>query len=97
MLARIVRMTFSPEQVPAFLELFDRISPTIRQMPGCQHLSLLQDTSEPFILSTYSIWENEAALTQYRNTDFFKATWKETKLLFAAPAQALSHTILRQL
>jgi heme-degrading monooxygenase HmoA len=39
---------------------------------------------------TYSIWENTDALENYRKSDLFKEVWSQTKMLFAAPAQAWS-------
>ena len=45
-LIRMVRMTFRPEEVPAFLENFEAHKSVIRNFPGCQHLELWQDQDE---------------------------------------------------
>lgn len=91
MLIRIVRMTFDPQHVGTFLDLFADAAPTIRAMPACRHLELWQDARFPNIMTTYSHWTDDDALDAYRNSDFFNVTWKKTKKLFAAPPEAWSH------
>ncbi|RZK90300.1 MAG: antibiotic biosynthesis monooxygenase, partial [Hymenobacter sp.] len=54
MLLRIVRLTFDPAQVPAFLVLFRQSEALIRQQPGCRHLELWQDADQPHVYCTYS-------------------------------------------
>ena len=94
MLKRIVKMTFREAEVPAFLELFEEVEPTIRAREGCHHLELWQDQHRPDVLFTFSIWENEAALDAYRQSEFFAKTWRRTKALFAARAEAWSVRVL---
>mgnify|MGYP006095896907 FL=1 len=43
MLSRIVKMSFHPEQVKAFLANFEDNKEYIRNSPGCQLLELYQD------------------------------------------------------
>ena len=90
MLIRIVRMTFRPDAVPAFLEIFAASQPKIEAQPGCRSVRLWRDSGAPHILATYSIWESEAALNQYRRSELFGAVWPRTKALFAEPAQTFS-------
>ncbi len=90
MLIRIVRMTFRPEHVAAFLVIFRQSQPLIRNFAGCQHLELLQDADNPFVYSTLSHWENADALQNYRQSALFQATWARTKVLFADKPQAFS-------
>ena len=90
MIIRIVRMTFVPEQVPAFLALFHASEHRIRQQPGCRHLALWHDADQPTIYCTYSHWDNAAALDNYRKSALFGAVWPATKQLFAAPPLAFS-------
>ena len=94
MLVRTVRMTFRPDRLDDFLVLFRASAPKIRAFPGCRHLALLEDVRFPNILSTYSLWESEEALEHYRASDLFRATWAETKPLFAAPPVAHSQRSL---
>ncbi len=90
MLIRIVRMTFRPEAVPAFLEIFAASQAQIAAQPGCQSVRLWRDAATPAILATYSLWESEAALNAYRRSALFGTVWPRTKALFAAPAQTFS-------
>ncbi|UOQ96250.1 antibiotic biosynthesis monooxygenase [Hymenobacter sp. 5317J-9] len=90
MLIRVVRMTFAPEQVPAFLTLFHATKHRIRQRPGCRHLELWQDAVVPNVYCTFSHWDDEAALNAYRESELFGEVWPATKRLFAAPPVAFS-------
>lgn len=95
MLHRTVRMTFRPEALDAFLEIFDASAPQIRAVAGCLHLELWQDERFPNILTTYSRWTDGEALHRYRHSDLFRTTWVRTKPLFAAPPIAHSQYVLR--
>lgn len=97
MLIRIVRMTFEPAQVPVFKKLFDETKAQIRQQPGCRHLELWQDATEPHIFCTHSHWDNQAALDAYRRSALFGQVWPATKRLFAAPPLAFSSFIYADL
>ncbi len=90
MLIRVVRMTFRPDGVAPFLDLFAASRPLIRAFPGCRHLELWRDADQPEVFCTYSHWESEAALEAYRQSELFRSTWARTKPLFAAKAQAFS-------
>ncbi|MDI1321782.1 MAG: antibiotic biosynthesis monooxygenase [Algoriphagus sp.] len=96
MLIRIVRMTFRPEEVPAFLENFEANKSYIRNFPGCQHLELWQDTTQKNIFTTYSHWETEEALDQYRDSELFKSVWSFTKALFSEKPKAVSSKKLQE-
>jgi len=89
-LIRVVRMTFRPEEVPAFLKNFEAHKIFIRNFPGCRHLELWQDENQKNIFVTYSHWESEAALNQYRDSQLFKSVWSFTKTLFSEKPQAWS-------
>lgn len=93
MLIRIVRMTFSPAQVPAFQALFAETADLIRQQPGCRFLELWQDASEPTIFCTHSHWDDQTTLDDYRRSALFGRVWPATKRLFAAPPLAFSSRI----
>jgi len=92
-------MTFHPEHVPAFLDLFGRTADQIRAFPGCHHLELLRaegDTPQAsgVRFATHSHWTDAAALDVYRHSDLFRTTWAATKVLFAERAVATSFTIV---
>lgn len=90
MLIRIVRMTFQEEKVTAFLENFEIHKNSIRNFPGCHHLELWQDENKKNIFMTYSHWESEQHLNQYRDSELFKKVWTYTKTLFSEKPQAFS-------
>jgi quinol monooxygenase YgiN len=90
MLIRIVRMTFLPEKVTLFLKNFEENKQKIRSFHGCRHLELWQDENQENIFTTYSHWENEEALNQYRDSELFKSVWGVTKPLFKEKPMAFS-------
>ena len=90
MLIRVVRMTFQPDGVGPFLDLFRASRPLIRAFPGCLHLELCRDADDPNVFCTYSHWESGLALEAYRQSELFLSTWARTKSLFAAKAHAFS-------
>jgi len=95
MIKRIVKMTFREEAVDTFLrDVFEQSKDRIRAFPGCLHMELLQHAAQPNMLFTLSIWENEADLEAYRQSDLFKATWEKTKALFAEKAEAWSVRVI---
>jgi quinol monooxygenase YgiN len=96
MLIRVVRMTFKPEAVDAFLENFESNKLSIRNFPGCYHLELWQDQNSENIFMTYSYWESEEALNQYRDSELFKSVWSFTKTLFSEKPQAFSSKKLQE-
>jgi len=90
MIKRIVKMEFEPEHIPAFVQLFDTHKNQIRNFEGCQHLELWQDLNQPSTFMTYSFWESEKNLEQYRHSELFKQVWAKTKILFSNKPQAWS-------
>jgi heme-degrading monooxygenase HmoA len=81
-------MTFKPEEIPAFLVVFEKSKNLIRGFEGNTHLELLQDKNNPNIFFTYSKWQDESFLEGYRNSELFLSVWKQTKILFAEKAEA---------
>ena len=88
MITRIVKLTFRPENVSDFLKVFQRSNKYISSFEGCSHLELLKDKSDECIFFTYSIWESEAHLNKYRNSELFNRTWGKAKKFFSEPAMA---------
>jgi heme-degrading monooxygenase HmoA len=83
-------MTFDVEKVDVFLQHFNANKLKIREFPGCLHLELWQDQVGKNIFITYSWWENEEALNNYRDSELFKIVWANTKVLFSEKPQAYS-------
>ncbi|MEJ2004162.1 MAG: antibiotic biosynthesis monooxygenase [Cyclobacteriaceae bacterium] len=91
MIIRIVRMTFREESVEDFLHIFNKSKSQIRNFPGCIHLELHRDASNPRIFCTYSHWETQKDLDAYRNSELFGKVWPATKALFDAKPMAFSN------
>ncbi len=90
MIIRIVKMSFQPEKVADFLAVFEERKQLIRNVAGCQHLELWRDEHEKNVYFTYSIWDTEKHLNNYRFSELFKDTWLKTKVLFNEKPQAWS-------
>jgi (4S)-4-hydroxy-5-phosphonooxypentane-2,3-dione isomerase len=88
MVVRIVKMTFQPDQIRPFQEIFEEWKARIRSSPGCLHLELLHDTTDPRIFFTYSHWAEEQDLENYRASSVLLSVWPVVKQMFAEPAQA---------
>jgi len=90
MFVRIVKMSFHNENIPKFLENFNLIKEKIRNAPGNRFLELYQDKNNPEIFFTYSYWETEADLENYRQSALFDEVWTFTKQLFNDKPEAWS-------
>ncbi len=90
MFVRIVKMSFSHENIPAFLENFELMKSKIRSAQGNCLLELYQDKTDPCIFFTYSYWESEDDLENYRKSELFNDVWTYTKRLFNAKPEAWS-------
>lgn len=82
MFVRIVKMSFQPEKIEEFLNNFNSKKEFIRNSPGCRLLELYRDKTNPNIFFTYSYWDAEQDLENYRNSDLFQGVWAQTKVLF---------------
>ncbi len=82
MFVRIVKMSFHSKYIEGFLEMFEEKKEFIRNSNGCKLLELYQDKTNPEIFFTYSYWENEKDLENYRNSELFKNVWIQTKKYF---------------
>jgi heme-degrading monooxygenase HmoA len=83
-------MTFKSENITVFEQIFEDTKPYIQSFEGCNSVELLQDIKDPNAFFTYSIWESEDHLNNYRNSDFFKVVWGKTKQLFDTKPEAWS-------
>ena len=86
----MVKMTFRADAIETFKAFFEERKEKIRNFEGCTHLELWQDNKDGAIFFTYSHWQNETALSHYRNSAFFRDTWQLTKQMFASKAEAWS-------
>jgi quinol monooxygenase YgiN len=90
MIVRIVKLSFHEEHIPAFLDNFEMMKEKIRKSPGNLLLELYQDKNNKNIFFTYSYWETEADLEDYRNSELFYDVWTFTKKLFNDRPEAWS-------
>lgn len=90
MIIRIVKMSFHSSYIAEFLKMFEDKKRHIKNSNGCLLLELYQDKSNPEIFFTYSHWETENDLENYRNSTLFIETWAQTKTYFNDKPQAWS-------
>lgn len=90
---RIVKLTFQEDKVAEFLEFFDTIKRSVATFEGCNGMRLIQDQNNPNIVFTYSDWENNETLENYRISKTFQSTWTKIKPWFAKKAEAWSTEI----
>jgi heme-degrading monooxygenase HmoA len=94
MINRIVRLTFVPENVDAFIEIFNGSKEHIASFPGNHGLKLLRDETDKNVFYTYSLWFDDASLQRYRKSELFKTTWAATRALFSDRPIAWSTTVI---
>jgi len=90
MFVRIVKMSFDENKIEEFLGNFHQNKDKIRSFKGCSFLELYRDKNQENIFFTYSYWNTEEDLNNYRNSDLFKSVWSKTKVLFNDIPQAWS-------
>ncbi|UMB55089.1 antibiotic biosynthesis monooxygenase [Lutibacter sp. A64] len=90
MFVRIVKMGFEASKVEIFLQNFNNNKEKIRNSNGCRLLELYRDKKEPTLFFTYSYWETEQDLENYKNSELFKNVWAKTKILFNKKPEAWS-------
>jgi quinol monooxygenase YgiN len=88
MIIRIVEMTFRPDAVQEFLTIFEEVADQIRQSHGCRSLQLLSSLNHDAAFATLSVWDDDASLQRYRDSEFFRETWSRTRQLFDSPPRA---------
>lgn len=90
MIRRIVKLTFQEDKIEDFKQIFLDSKEKIVNMEGCHSVDLLQHKNQPNIFFTYSFWNSEADLNNYRHSELFGKTWKKTKALFSDKPEAWS-------
>lgn len=90
MFVRIVKLGFQPERIPEFLENFEKDKEKIRNFEGCRFLELYRDKNNTNQFFTYSYWQDEQSLENYRNSALFQKIWAQTKVMFNQKPEAWS-------
>ena len=88
MIKRIVKLTFQEDKTEEFLSIFEISKSRIRNFKGCLHVELLRVKKQRNVFFTFSIWEDEKALENYRQSELFQNTWLRTKALFSNKPEA---------
>lgn len=83
-------MRFKAEHCDAFLTLFEKYHAQIAGFKNCYGVELLRDKNDSQIFFTYSKWESETDLNNYRDSELFKLVWSQTKVMFEQKAEAWS-------
>lgn len=83
-------MTFRDEHTQDFIAHFEKIKHKIVEMPGCESLRLHRDLENSNIFFTYSQWNADVDLQNYRQSVLFLDTWKIVKAWFQERAEAWS-------
>jgi len=90
MIVRIVKMTFKKEKIQEFLHFLEENKLKIRNFPGCLGIEILQEKNNPAVIMTYSYWESEIDLENYRCSELFNFVWSNTKIHFDDKPEAYS-------
>ena len=78
MITRIVKLSFENSYCVEFEAIFFEIQKIVLSNEGCNSVELLK-SYEPGLYFTYSVWDNEASLNNYRNSPVFKKIWRSFK------------------
>ncbi len=97
MIKRIVKLGFKSEHIDEFKANFENNKAKIRAFKGCQYLELWQGKDDPSVFFTYSFWDSEESLNNYRHSPLFKEIWAKTKILFNQKPEAWSVDSVDQL
>ena len=93
MLVRIVKLTLNEDSLDFFFKEFNNNKAEIVNFPGCRGMKMLQDIKHKGTVMTYSHWDNEKALNDYRESDVFSALWNNIKTHFTERPEAWSHEV----
>ena len=96
MIRRIVKMEFESARAEEFSTYVKTIVNKIAAMPGCHKVYVLRDANNTNIFFTYSYWDDQEALDNYRHSELFKEVWGKTKQMFSKRAEAWSTQIIAE-
>jgi len=88
MITRIVKLTIDPSRKEEFIAVFKNNKHHIEACEGCTGVKLLQDQKFDNIFFTYSHWQQENNLNNYRKSEIFGVVWKATKATFCDVPEA---------
>jgi len=94
MIIRIVKLTFQEDKIDDFILLFEKYKQAIQTSEGCIKVEGSQNILSPNIFFTYSYWNSEDDLNNYRNSPLFKEVWPQVKVWFAENPETWSNKII---
>ncbi len=90
MITRIVKLTFKKEHILEFIAIWKESKAKIAAFEGCHFVEMLHSKDPENVCFTYSIWDHEEALNNYRHSELFQKVWAKTKILFDGKPEAWS-------
>lgn len=90
MILRIVKLTFKPEHREDFLQYIVKFREEISLSPGCHGVEILNAILDKNVFFTYSKWEDDESLNQYRESPLFQMVWTQVKQWFSERPEAWS-------
>lgn len=94
MIKRIVKMEFKEDKIDSFISLIKKNKNKIANTNGCISLEILQDIDKKNIFFTYSCWNKEEDLNNYRESLLFREIWAQTKIYFNNKPLAWSVSVI---
>lgn len=92
-MVRIVKLTFKEEHFQDFLDHFEQVKNDINSFPGCKGMKLLKDKKKNGVVFTYSEWETDEDLENYRKSALFGGIWPKVKKWFDDKPYAWSNDV----
>ncbi len=90
MITRIVELQIQAHQIDVAKQLLKEVAPKVRSMPGCSRLEIMFGIHKKARVTTYSYWDSEKDLNDYRDSEVFQKFWKSIKPMFSEKARAWS-------
>lgn len=83
-------MTFEPDKVDDFIGVWNEMKVKIAAFDGCNKVELFRDLDQNNIFFTYSVWDSDDDLQNYRKSELFGDLWPRAKVLFGDKPEAWS-------
>lgn len=81
-------MEINDHDVDKFKSMIQSIQDKIKAFDGCYSVNILCDKNQKNRFFSYSTWESEEDLNNYRKSEFFTEIWSDVKKMFIKDAQA---------
>jgi quinol monooxygenase YgiN len=94
MIVRLVSLSFKPDKLEEFKQLYEEVVHQIRAHPGCLFVQLVTDTGGQGDCYTISHWRSQESLDAYPHSQFFRGVWPRIKEMLREKPWAQSCTIL---